>query len=292
MTVHPVVVGVDGSEAARDAAIWAAGEAVSRGRVLLLLHVVRWPLYADAYSANTASVSGHELQREWADAMLADVREECRRRHPDVLAEESVALGDPAEVLLEASADAAVMVLGPRGEGRLSEMFLGSTVMHVVQRCKAPVVVVRGQDDAAERTVVVGVDGSEASAHALAFAHEYASRRGSRLVAVHAWSDVPLDIVLRERRVDFSATLADARMAVAHSLSRWTRKHPEVPAEIVITSERPADTLVEEAEGAELLVVGSRGRGPVRRALLGSVGHAVVQEAPCPVAVVPVPLSG
>lgn len=282
----PVVVGVDGSDAARDAAHWAAREAVSRNSPLLLLHVVRWPLYAEAHLAHPAAVLGHEPLREWGEAMVEDVRRQCLAHHPDANIEELVELGDPAEAIVRVSADAALVVIGSTGAGRLSRLFLGSTAAQVLQKCEQPVVVVREQDDAAEPCVVVGVDTSAASERALGFAYEFAARRGAKLIAVHAWSDVPLDVLLRERSIDFEVMQGHARMILAQALDGLAREHPDVSTRTVVASERPTDALVEEAESAELLVVGSHGRGPVRRALLGSVSHAVVQEAPCPVAVV------
>lgn len=282
----PVVVGVDGSEAARDAAIWAAREAVSRNCHLLLVHVVRWPLYAEAYLAHPAAVLGHEPLREWGEVMVEDVRRQCLAHHSDAVIDGLVELGEPAEVIVRVSVNAALVVIGSTGAGRLSRLFLGSTAAQVLQKCEQPVVVVREQDDAAGQRVVAGVDTSAASERALSFAYEFAARLRANLVAVHAWSDVPLDVLLRERSVDFEVMQGHARMVVAQALNRLAQEHPDVPTRTVVASERPTDALVEEAEGAELLVVGSHGRGPVRRVLLGSVSHAVVQEAPCPVAVV------
>lgn len=282
----PVVVGVDGSEAARDAAIWAAREALSRGCSLLLLHVVRWPLYAEAYLAHPAAVLGVEPLRESGEEIVEDVRRRCLSHHPEVVIDELVEVGDPAEVILRVSADAAVVVIGSTGSGSLSRLFLGSTAADVLRQCEKPVVVVRETDDAPERRVIAGVDSSLNALPALGFAFDFAARHGAKLVAVHTWSDVPLDLVLRERSVDVDVMRGHARMVVSEAINGLAKKHPDVSTRIVVASERPADALIEEAEGAELLVVGSHGRGPVRRALLGSVSHAVVQEASCPVAVV------
>jgi nucleotide-binding universal stress UspA family protein len=86
--------------------------------------------------------------------------------------------------------------------------------------------------------------------------------------------------------LDVEQLRASADLLIAKSLEAPLARHPGVRAERVVSLARPAQALVEEAGGAALLVVGSHGHGAVRRALLGSVSHAMLHHAPCPLAVV------
>ncbi len=133
--------------------------------------------------------------------------------------------------------------------------------------------------------VVVGVDGSPTSEAAVGFAYEAAASRRVGLVAVHTWSDTVADpelAVLLDRQV-----IEDGeRRVLAERLAGWGEKFPDVAVERVVTCDGPAHALLGRAAGAQLVVVGSRGRGEFAGLVLGSVSNALVHRAPCPVAVV------
>ena len=135
------------------------------------------------------------------------------------------------------------------------------------------------------RTVVVGVDGSPVSERALAFAFDEAALRGAPLVAVHTWLDLVADPVVG-LLTDWAAVEAEEQVVLGERLAGWARKHPDVPVRRVVRRDGPTHALLTEAEGAQLVVVGSRGRGGFAGLLLGSVSHAVLHRSPCPVAVV------
>jgi nucleotide-binding universal stress UspA family protein len=147
-------------------------------------------------------------------------------------------------------------------------------------------------------TIVVGVDGSPASQAALEFAAEEAGLRKAKLVAVHAWSYVSpppvgdLGMTPMEGG-DVPGLLEAERAAAGAALSRALEKAFPTPASVEVEPRLvegdPAEALVSEAAGADLIVVGSRGRGDVASALLGSVSSHVVQHADCPVVVVRAP---
>jgi len=149
----------------------------------------------------------------------------------------------------------------------------------------------------ASGTIVVGVDGSPGSLEALRFAAAEARLRGARLRVVHAWT-VPLAVALPEPAVlaqplipepEFeqvrAALLVEGEKLLDEALAGLDA--PEV--ERVLAEGTPAHALVQAAEGADLLVVGSRGRGGFRGLLLGSVSQQCAHHAPCPVAIVPAP---
>ncbi len=281
---NAIVVGFDLSDASRRAVWWAAREAGNRRRPLLLLHAFTWPFEEVVHSLQEAM--RHEL-----DAL----RETCGQIVPGLEVRTELASGDPAWVLSDTAEQAELLVLGPSGMGGAPRGALGSTAAELVsRRAGVPMVVVRGaappeQPELATGPAVVGVDGSPASSEAIAFAYDFAARHGVELVAVHAWSDLPLDPFARvqdwERGWDEVRT--DAADVLAQSLAGEMEQYPDVSVRRVITPARPAQALLEEAEGASMLIVGSHGRGPVRRLVLGSVSHAAVHHASCPVAVVP-----
>lgn len=149
-------------------------------------------------------------------------------------------------------------------------------------------------------TIVVGVDGSEAARAALQFAAEEAKLRDARLVAVLAWTYIPApaagDVGLMAMpEGDVPGLIEAEREAATTTLERALREafgdSPPVEVEPRLVDGDPADALVSEAKDAELVVVGSRGRGDLKSALLGSVSSHVVQHAPCPVVVVKAPKS-
>jgi len=145
---------------------------------------------------------------------------------------------------------------------------------------------------------VVGVDGSPASTAALRWASGEAQLRGARLVAVSAWSYVPLASIgdpgmLSIPAGDVPGELDAERHAAETELERaFSEAFPDgVPSEIEkrLVEGDAAEALLEEGAAADLVVVGSRGRGGLASALLGSVSHHVINHAACPVVVVKAP---
>lgn len=148
-------------------------------------------------------------------------------------------------------------------------------------------------------TIVVGIDGSESSRAALAFAAEEARLRGAGLRVVHAWTLPLADIAPDPFLLEFpsapgpdleglATTLeADARRLVDTEVEETLGREPGIEVEKLVVDGAPAAVLVDAASGADLLVVGSRGHGRLRGMLLGSVSHQCVLHASCPVAIVP-----
>lgn len=136
--------------------------------------------------------------------------------------------------------------------------------------------------------IVVGVDGSEGALGALRWAAAEAERWEASVVAVQAWEFTPL-IVATEAPID----LAELRRETAQLLDEHVRAtfgDREATVERRVVEELPARAILDAAdEGADLIVMGSRGRGGLKGLLLGSVSQKVVHHAPCPVVVVPGP---
>jgi nucleotide-binding universal stress UspA family protein len=284
-----VVVGFDGSELARQAAHWAAREAATRRRRLVIVHAFRWPLTELSQLRTESVLISEEPFRTEYQRMIDSLVEDCRQVSGDLDVRGSVITGEPVDVLERVAASANLLVLGSSGHGTVHQVLLGSTSAELVRHGNAPVVVVRGTDQPdVNRRVVVGVDGSSTSTGAVDFAFDYATRHNAELVAVHAWSDLPLDALgaVREWDVNWDEITEQAKAMVSEALAGHSARYPDVEVRQVVTMSKPVEALLGAAEEADLVVVGSHGRGAVRRMLLGSVSQAVLHYANCPVAVV------
>ncbi|WP_086669376.1 universal stress protein [Lentzea kentuckyensis] len=277
-----VVVGFDGSDRSRAAVRWGAEEASRCGAALQVVHAVRAPLPEPVFTPTSAPIPEfvtEETMRRAAEDHLAELAVEIRQDWPDLQLSTAVRLGRPVDVLAEETGE--LLVLGSSGRTGIAEMFLGSTAAGLVSIGGRPVVVTRSGP--LDGRVVVGIDGSETSTDAIEFAFAFASRHGRELLAVHAWNDVGW-AELPEYDVDH--VRADLAKLLDEQLAPHVARHPEVHVAQEVAFEAPARALLQAADGAALVAVGSHGRGAVKRAILGSVSHAVLHHAPCPVAVV------
>jgi nucleotide-binding universal stress UspA family protein len=284
----PVVAGVDGSDRALQAVRWAAAEAARRRLPLRLVAAHTWPVGGFVGDPGLG-VDPRAVLRDAMLGHLAAAAAAAAEVVPGLTVERADVEGDPAVVLAAESERAALVVLGDRGLGGFTGLLLGSVAVALCTRAACPVVVVRGveTDPAVPRTepVVVGVDGSPGSEAAVAYAVDAAVLRGVPLVAVHAWRDVLVDATMAPL-VDWDAVEADEREVLAERLAGTRTEHPDLVLRKLVVRDRPARALVDESRGAQLVVVGSRGRGEVRGLLLGSVSQQLLHHAHCPVVVV------
>ena len=275
-----VVVAVDGSDASNNAVRWAANTAMKRGIPLRLASSYTMPQFLYAEGMVPPQELFDDLQRETLDKIEA-ARDVAHEVAPDIKIGHTIAEGSPIDMLLEMSKDVTMIVMGSRGLGGLSGMVLGSVSAAVVSHAECPVVVVREDNPVNETTkygpIVVGVDGSEVSQRATEVAFAEADARGAELLAVHTWMDMQVQ-----------ASMA----GLAAAQEQWEMVEREqtdmlnVQVKKIISRDRPVRTLVEQSEGAQLLVTGSHGRGGFRGMLLGSTSRALLQSAPCPMMVV------
>lgn len=277
-----VVVGFDGSDLARRAVRFGAEEASRRGAALQVVHAVRAPLPEPVFTPMSVPVPEfvtEETMSKAAEDHLAELAGEIRRDWPSLEVATHVRIGRPVDVLADEPGD--LLVLGSSGRTGIAEMFLGSTAVELVSTTGRPVIVTRSGP--IDGRVVVGVDGSDTSTDAIAFAFEHAARHGRELHALYAfndagWAELPEPDV-DHVRADLSKLLDEQ---LAPHAARW----PDVHVSHEVVFDAPARALLQAADGAALVAVGSHGRGAVTRAILGSVSHAVLHHAPCPVAVV------
>lgn len=283
---YGVLVAVDGSPESDVAAGWAAREAAARHTRLTLMNVNPPMIGGWSIGSLEAGLS------EWQDSNSQRVIEQARKvvqsaagegAEPEVHTEVTYSPVVPA--LAAASKNAEMIVVGSRGMGAFGRAVLGSISSGMVHHAHCPVAVIRQEGAEARDTlpVVVGVDGSPASEAATAWAFDEASRRGVDLVALHAWSDLGATPTIG---MDWEQFEEDGKEVLAERLAGWREKYPDVSVQRRIVYNRPVHWLVEESEKAQLVVVGSHGRGGFTGMLLGSVSAAVVQEAKSPVVVV------
>jgi nucleotide-binding universal stress UspA family protein len=285
---RPVVAGVDGSECGLQAVRWAAAEADRRRLPLRLVAAYSWPM-GGLVGDPGLGIDPRVVLREAVLDQLRAAADAAARTAPQLEVEQVEVDGSPVPVLRAESAGAELVVLGDRGLGGFTGLLIGSVAVELAAHAACPVVVVRGSEpDYAgplPDPVVVGIDGSPTSEAAVAFAFEAASSRGVPLVAVHVWRDLVVDPTMAPL-LDWDAVESDEREVLAERLAGWAAKYPDVPVRRLVVRDRPAHMLVEESGRAQLVVVGSRGRGGFAGLLLGSVSQALLHHAHCPVAVV------
>ncbi|TAM67262.1 universal stress protein [Mycobacterium sp.] len=286
-----IVVAVDGSPASTAAARWAAQEAAMRNIPLTVVHAVTTPTttyppvpYPESLVTN--------LEDEGKKAIMhaMKVAEDAMPGGRKVPIDRKLVYAAPVPALLEASDTAEMIVMGSSGRGALARGLLGSVSSTVVRHANCPVAVIRDEElpDLRNAPVLLGTDGSPASELATEIAFDEASRRGVDLVAIHAWSDAAVSEVFE---IEWPAVEGEAQRSLAESLAGWEERYPDVTVHRFIARDRAARHLIDKSETAQLVVVGSHGRGGLARMLLGSVSNAVLHSVRIPVIVARPPAS-
>ena len=281
--VRPILVAYDGSASARTALSWAIIEAVGSGRALRLAHVMRWPLPELDDLRVPPSVHDAGEARRAASAMIGAAVAHCRQIAPGLDVRGDALTGDAIELLAKLAADASLLVLGASGQTANPQVLLGSSAAELTRRVTVPVAVIR--DAARERPRPRrrhrrrrltggrprdprGLRGRR-TAPPPGGGRARLVRPAARGAGAHG----------RGRR-----TAPPGRGGVARRPARrGTETHPGVVVDEVVVLDRPVGALLERASGAALLVVGRHGRAGGAETPLGSVCHAVLHYAPCPV---------
>lgn len=278
-----IVVGVDGSRAGLEAAVWAAREAELRGVPLRVANAI--PQWACSSTGRGQYADVAAWVRDGAATVLGAALERIEAAAPRVRVDTAILAGDPRPALIEASENADLLVLGNHGLGGFRGLLLGSVAYGVAGHAACHVVVVRELPSAPRGEVVAGVDGSPASAVVLDFAFAEAALRGADLKVVHAYSPLDAGGGFAPLPDDFDDERVEVRM-VREVLAGRRELYPDVKVGEEVVRGHPVDVLRQASAGADLLVVGSHGYGEFGGLVLGSVSQGMLHHAICPLAVV------
>ncbi|HET9383139.1 MAG TPA: universal stress protein, partial [Streptomyces sp.] len=276
---HPLVVGVDGSEASLLAVDWAVDEAARHGLPLRLVHASLWERYERARPSFGPDRPAEEVM---AQHIVASCAERAGLRDPGVSVSANVVAADAVSALLQAGSEAFALVTGVRGRGEVAGLLLGSVSLTVAARAMCPVVVVRGEARDALRgpvgRVVVGVGDATGNTGAVRFAAREAEVRGCALTAVRAWRRPahepgpspaesapvgppdPADAASRNPADAAAAPEEHVTATLDDALREVVREHPEVGVARRAVEGPAHRVLLDASADADLVVVGAQRR--------------------------------
>ncbi|NKY31631.1 universal stress protein [Nocardia speluncae] len=291
-----IVVGVDGSETSLAAAEWAAAFASKLALPLHLVHSSPAPGPMPEIAMTPDELA--ERFRAYRSELLTATENAVRRWAPGI---ETASIADsepPAVGLLKAARGAAMIVIGATGAGAVERWILGSTALRVVDRAQCPVAVWRGdpaQPSPGDRPIVVGCDGSPLSAGATELAFAWAQLFSVPVVPVRTWTDsaavgdsVPTAIQVfgpTAMTVDWE-TIARAEAGVLSTIvAPYRDKFPGVTVEERSRRGSAVRELLRALDEGQMLIVGRKGGGRLRGALLGSTTQNLLHRARGPLVV-------
>ncbi|MVU78300.1 universal stress protein [Nocardia sp. ET3-3] len=283
----PIIVAVDGSAVSYQAVAWATLDAARHGCKLRIVTSVCAPVGPPP----TAVLTGEEIS--WLELEGERIVGEATRIASETLTGEGVETStevttEPIIAYLTAqSRGARMIVLGSRGLGALGRGLLGSVTTAVSHHAQCPVAVIHTTAAAdpvsARQPVLVGVDGTENSLPALEMAFEEASLRKTGLTAVHAWTDITGPYLPMS---GWETVEEQERATFGEEMAGFAERYPDVAVRRILVKDRPVRTLLEESQHAQLLIVGSHGRGGFTGMLLGSTSNALLHSVDCPIVIV------
>lgn len=290
----PVMVGVDGTEAATRAAVYGAWEARRLRVPLCLVYAFRSlvPMFGPA----SILAEFRTWEQDNAQAVFAKAQQHEAGEPADQPVQTAALEGSPAGVLVAESRRASLVVVASGAHGGLTGHLNDSVAAQVAAHASAPVVVLRPTDDpdhAAELSrpgpVVVGIDGSTQSHAALAFAVEEALARQTSVRVVFAWTYLTVNGVgpIRPEYLTDQEESEKALRLLAEATTGWAERYPDLAIQRdVVHDPHPVRALTEASKNAALIVVGSRGGGGFLGLRLGSTVDGLVRHSHAPVAVI------
>jgi nucleotide-binding universal stress UspA family protein len=280
----PIGVAVDGSAASMAAVRWAAAAAGRRGVGLKVIHVCEVNL---AYLWALPHLPEH--LKELCRPSVAEAVELARRTAPGIEVTDWVLVGSAYRMLLLASENAGLLVLGRTGRSSLAAHLVGSTIYKLVAHAHCPIVTLPAPADGdtgplGPNRIVVGVTERPNQGRAIDFALDQAARHSAELLAVRAWHGTA------GQGVDPAVRTGDQLEQVNHLLAGHLAGRAPVPdVAAVVRVGSPAAVLTELCRPDDLLVLGHRRHAPFVPSGIGKVAADCIHQAVCPVAVVPEP---
>ncbi|MFE6922439.1 universal stress protein [Nocardia sp. NPDC057663] len=277
-SARPVVVGVDGSESALTAVRWAARAAHLRSASLHLVHAMSsgW----DLGRGGVVALQSPAMHKQ-GQAALSVATSVAVESAPGLAVHSDLVSPSPLSALRRRAREAELLVVGTRGLGAFERALLGSVSRALARHPVCPLAVVPAANHLAgtHLPVLVGIDGSPASGRALEIAIEEASRRRVGLEAIYIWSEP-------EPGIQHAHMPEHARQMLSQALTGYREKYPEVAITTHVAEDDPAQRLLEESRRAQLIVLGSHGRGRLTGHVLGSVSRAVLYATQIPLILV------
>jgi len=283
-----IIVGVDESQGSSDAIALASGLAGITGSKLMLVNVFPY----DEHPSRA-------LNREFEEYLRQDSHELLKRlrsTHGDETVEvNAIPNPSPAHGLhaLAEKEDADLIVVGSTHTGRAGRVLPGSTAERLLHGSPCPVAMAPkgyAQRSGHEPAVIgCGYDGSKSAQRALQAARRLAAATGARLRVIRAFKplayDIPPDSEAMSGIASYNDTLHERAAEELEAAVARIEAEPGAEAHFAVGD--PADILAEASEQLDLLVVGSRGYGPMHAVMVGGVAGRLVREAACPVIVFP-----
>jgi nucleotide-binding universal stress UspA family protein len=283
-----IIVGVDESQGSSDAIALASSLAGITGSSLMLANVFPYDL-RPSRAAN----------RAFEEYLRGDSQELLERRRT-TLGDETVEVAAIANVSpphglqeLAEQENAGLIVVGSTHSGPAGRVFPGSTAERLLHGSPCPVAV--APNDYAQRSsdelavIGCGYDASLSAGHALETAHRIAVATGARLRVIRGFRplafDIPPDSVLMGGLASYNDTLHERSTRELESAIAKIDAEPGIEAQFTIGD--PGQILAEASEQLDLMVLGSRGYGPMHAVMVGGVAGRLLREAACPVIVVP-----
>ena len=278
MDAHkPVAVGIADSAPSKAALLWAAARARRQKVPLAILHVLddRWMA-----GERIEALPYIDVLRQSAMDMLKEAAETVRSAEPDLQVSQELLEGSVGASLGKYSKNASMLVLGSSGHSRGA---LTDRALQAAATAESPVAVI-GTGQSSGQGVVVGVDGSEESTQAVAFAAAEADALGEELTVLYAFTGPNRWIKAGLPSSSFAGhVVEEEQIVLSETVAGLRQDYPGLVVHgILETVMEPADALVRAAADARMLVLGSRGRGSFGRLLLGSTAHGVLTQPPCP----------
>lgn len=285
-----IIVGVDGSDPSMEALRWAAYEARRRNADIRVVSCYTVPGYESSVAVYPNAIDIETL-KEGGSAVVGRALEVVAAIDSKLVVEGTAEMCAAVRGVTEAAESDDEIVVGASGHTGFLDGLLGSVTTGVIHRAHVPVIVVPSKPSAevgdTMKKIVVGVDGSPGSLHALDWAYDEALLAGAELTVVHGWvypyvgARTGVSEPRSQMQLDATEELKTSLDSLGSRLIGGSvHIHPK------LTEHTPAEALLEESNDADLVVVGSRGRGGLRSLLLGSVSRTVVHHAICPVAVI------
>lgn len=282
-----IIAAVDGSATSYQAAVWAAVDAGLHGCGLhivtsISMSVGELPLdVLGPADRELLAGDGRRIVDEASRVARAGAAGAAVTITTEVIREPIIGY------LIEQSRTVRAVAVGSRGLGAIRGGLLGSTADAVVRHAECPVAVIHATaaTDAlsAEKPVLVGVDGTPNSVPALELAFEEAASRKVGLTALHAWTDILGSYV---PLIGWEPLRAQQNELLSERLAGFGERYPDVAVRRLLVMERPHQALLRESEYAQVVVVGSRGRGGFAGMLLGSTSSTVLHNVETPTIVV------